>query len=104
MTRSGPGRRGLSYHPPPMSAERASSEPESIAIVNARIWTADDRRRWADALLTKGDRIAVVGSSAEVMKRASSARVIDAAGKLVVPGFIDSHIHFLAGGFGLSSV
>lgn len=87
-----------------MSAERSSSEAESIAIVNARLWTGDDRRRWADALLTNGDRIAAVGSSAEIMKRASSARVIDAGGKLVVPGFIDSHIHFLAGGFGLSSV
>jgi len=87
-----------------MSAEREFSEPESIAIVNARVWTADDRRKWADALLTKGNRIVAVGSSAEVMKRASSARVIDAGGKLVVPGFIDSHIHFLAGGFGLSSV
>jgi len=104
MTRSDPGRRGLSYHPALMSAERSSSEPESIAIVNARIWTGDDRHRWADALLANGDRIAAVGSSAEIMKRAGSARVIDARGKLVVPGFIDSHIHFLAGGFGLSSV
>ena len=88
-----------------MPAERTSPEPEPVAIVNARIWTADDRRRWADALLTNGERIAAVGSSAEIMKRAgSSARVIDAGGKLVVPGFIDSHIHFLAGGLGLSSV
>jgi predicted amidohydrolase YtcJ len=78
---------------------------DSIAIVNARVWTGDDRRRWADAILTDGARIAVVGSSAEVMKRVTSAtRVIDAKGKLVVPGFVDAHIHFLAGGLGLSSV
>src|SRR5499427_4916870 len=81
------------------------SPPEPIAIVNARVWTADDRRPWADAILTRGERIVAVGSSAEVMKRAgSAARVIDAHGKLVVPGFIDSHIHFLMGGLGLSSV
>jgi predicted amidohydrolase YtcJ len=88
-----------------MSAPRTPLSPESIAIVNARIWTADDRRTWADALLTGGDRIVAVGSSAEIMKRAGSAgRVIDAGGKLVLPGFIDAHIHFLLGGFGLSSV
>ena len=77
----------------------------SIAVVNARIWTGDERRPWADALLTNGDRIAVVGSSAEVMKRTdASTRVIDARGRLVVPGFIDSHIHFLLeGGLGLSA-
>jgi predicted amidohydrolase YtcJ len=87
-----------------MSASRTPPVSESIAIVNARVWTADDRRRWADALLTSGERLVAVGSSAEVMKRAGSARVIDAGGRLVVPGFIDSHIHFLAGGLGLSSV
>jgi predicted amidohydrolase YtcJ len=81
-----------------------SASPEAIAIVNARVWTADDRRPWADALLTDGDRIVAVGSSAEVMKRARSARVIAGRGKLVVPGLIDAHIHFLMGGLGLSSV
>ncbi|HTE45954.1 MAG TPA: amidohydrolase [Gemmatimonadaceae bacterium] len=76
-----------------------------LAVVNARVWTGDDVRPWADALLTNGERIAVVGSSAEVMKRArGSARVVDAGGMLVVPGFIDSHIHLLIGGLGLSSV
>ncbi|MEP6492573.1 MAG: amidohydrolase [bacterium] len=79
--------------------------PPPIAVVNARVWTGDDQRPWADALITGGERIAAVGSSAEVMKRArGTARIVDAGGQLVVPGFIDSHIHFLAGGLGLSSV
>ena len=77
----------------------------SLAVVNARIWTGDDRRPWADAMLTTGDRIAAIGSSAEVMKRVGhQTQVIEGRGMLVVPGFIDSHIHFLAGGLGLSSV
>jgi len=87
------------------SVPATESADESIAVVNARVWTGDARRPWADALLASGDRIATVGSSAEVMKRCGqSTQVFDAHGMLVVPGFVDAHIHFLLGGFGLSSV
>jgi predicted amidohydrolase YtcJ len=79
--------------------------PITLAVVNARIWTGDTRRPWADGMAISGDRITTVGSSAEVRKLAtSSARIIDARGMMVVPGFIDAHVHFLDGGFGLSSV
>ena len=47
-----------------------------LAIVNARVWTGDVRRPWADAILVREERIEIVGSSAEVKKRASS-EVID---------------------------
>jgi predicted amidohydrolase YtcJ len=79
--------------------------PVTLAVVNARAWTGDPRRPWADAIAISGDRIAVVGSSAEVRKVAGGgARLIDARGMMLVPGFIDSHIHFIDGGFGLASV
>ena len=76
----------------------------NIVIVNARVWTGDARRPWADAVAIAGDRISAVGSSAEVMKRAGGARVIDARGAMVVPGFTDTHVHFIDGGFRLASV
>ncbi|MDH5233553.1 MAG: amidohydrolase [Gemmatimonadota bacterium] len=76
----------------------------SFVIVNARVWTGDPRRPWVDAVAVEGDRIAAVGSSAEIRKLAGAARVIDAKGAMVVPGFIDSHVHFVDGGFRLSSV
>lgn len=76
----------------------------SFVIVNARVWTGDPRRPWADAIAIEGDRIAAVGSSAEIRKLAGAARVIDAKGAMVVPGFIDSHVHFVEGGARLSSV
>jgi predicted amidohydrolase YtcJ len=79
--------------------------PISLAVVNARVWTGDTSRPWADAIAVTGDRIAAVGSSAQVRKMAdSTTRVIDAHGAMLTPGFIDSHVHFLDGGFGLSSV
>lgn len=77
----------------------------TLALVNARIWTGDGRRPWANALAVAGGSIIAVGSGAEVRKLCTGhTRVIDAAGQFVTPGFIDSHVHFLQGGLALSSV
>lgn len=77
----------------------------SLAIVNARVWTGDTRRPWADAVAVQGNQIAAVGSSAEIRKLAgATTRVIDAKGAMVVPGFTDAHVHFIDGGFALQSV
>jgi predicted amidohydrolase YtcJ len=78
--------------------------PPTLAIVNARVWTGDTLRPWADGVLVGGDRILAVGSSADIHKRARDLRVIDANGMMVTPGFIDSHVHFINGGFSLTSV
>jgi hypothetical protein len=62
-------------------------EPSSapLAIVNARVWTGDSRRPWADALFLRAGRIEAVGSSAEVRKRSGAAtRVIDARRLMIV--------------------
>jgi len=84
---------------------QAPIEPITLAVVNARIWTGDSRHPWSDAMAISRDRISAMGSSAEMRKLLTpSTRVIDAHGMMVVPGFIDSHIHFLEGGFGLASV
>ncbi len=91
------------------ASARPSTRPSAVtlAIVNAHIWTANPRQPWASGIAVSGDRIVAVGSSAEISKLArasSSARVIDAKGGFVTPGFIDSHVHFVSGGYGLSSV
>lgn len=87
------------------NAQPAAAPERPLALVNARIWTGDARRPWADALLTDGERLALVGSSAEVRKAVTpQTRVIDAGGRFVVPGFNDAHVHFIDGGFRLASV
>lgn len=65
-----------------------------LIIVNAKVFTGVPATPWAEALSVIGDRIGVVGTTAAVRKVAgSSTRVIDAAGKTVVPGINDAHVH-----------
>jgi hypothetical protein len=85
------------------------AKPESLMadllITNAVIRTMDPQRPQAEAVAVTGNRIAAVGTAAELAGAAGhKTRVIDAKGRLVLPGFNDAHIHFLSGGFQLSGV
>jgi predicted amidohydrolase YtcJ len=78
--------------------------PITLAIVNARIWTGNPKQPWAEAIALRGDRIAAVGTDAEIRGILGDTKPIDAHGEMVTPGFIDSHVHLLDGGFQLASV
>jgi hypothetical protein len=76
-----------------------------IVIINANIHTIDQDRPTAEAVAILGNWIVAVGSNKEIKKLAGAqTREIDAKGQLVLPGFNDAHVHFLGGGFQLSSV
>jgi hypothetical protein len=84
----------------------AQSKPAAtLMIINAAIYTVDKEHPKAEAVAVIGDRIVAVGSSAEInLWRGSATRVIDAHGKLLLPGFNDAHVHFISGGAQLDQV
>src|SRR4029450_11596889 len=84
--------------------ERSSmSDPITLAVVNARVWTSDRAAPWAEALAVSGERLVAVGTSDDVRRLATGVTPVDAGGRLVVPGFIDTHVHFLEGGLRLAA-
>ncbi|MBL8227595.1 MAG: amidohydrolase [Bryobacterales bacterium] len=78
--------------------------PAQLAIINGKVWTGDSRKPWAEAVLMDGDRIRLVGTTAEVRAAALGAQTVDALQRTVMPGFNDAHIHFLSGSLGLSQI
>lgn len=67
---------------------------EDILFVNGLVWTADAARPEAEAVLVRGGRIEAVGANEAVSKRAGDgAKRIDLAGRMLLPGFIESHSH-----------
>ena len=84
----------------------AQSKPAAdLIIVNAKVWTVDPARPTAQAVAVLGDRIAAVGSDAEIEAwRGPATRRIDARGQLLLPGFNDAHVHLVAGGAQLENV
>ena len=76
-----------------------------LIIVNANVHTMDALQPSAQALAILGNRIVAIGTDKEIKQLVGPrTRVIDAKKQLVLPGFNDSHVHFLGGGFQLSSV
>ncbi|MCC6807103.1 MAG: amidohydrolase [Deltaproteobacteria bacterium] len=65
-----------------------------LVVINAKLPTAD-----GDALVIRAGRVATVTSQAKLGTAVgSNTQVIDAGGRVLLPGFIDSHIHFMSGG------
>ena len=84
----------------------AQTKPSADLIIrNAKIWTVDRDHPEAEAVAVLGDRIVAVGSNQDVDAwRGSNTKTIDAAGKRLLPGFDDAHVHFMSGGSQLDNV
>jgi len=90
---------GCTKSPTPQSASRID-----LAITNARIWTGDEQRPSAEALAVTDGKLIAVGTNAQIAALGDAARTIDAKGRLVLPGFNDSHLHFIDAGRQLAAV
>ncbi len=72
----------------------AAHHSADLIVINARIVTMDGAIPYAEALAVRNGRVIALGTSADIRDLAhSSTRVIDAGGRLVLPGFQDTHIH-----------
>src|SRR3990172_1452860 len=74
-----------------------------LLLHNARIWTGDPASPWADAALVRDGRFAFVGRDGDA-NVAPEVEVLDAGGRLVLPGLVDGHAHLLNTGLAMRSV
>lgn len=75
----------------------AGQSPADVIFYNGYIYTADSAGSIHSALAVKEGKILLTGTDAEILKlRTASAEVINLNGKLVLPGFIDSHAHSIS--------
>lgn len=94
---------------PPGSADIATSaidaaQAADTIYVGGDIVTVNDAQPTAESIALKDGRIVAVGSRIDVEKarKGTATRIVDLAGRTLVPGFIDGHSHFL--GFGSQAV
>ena len=88
-----------------VGCSESQSLSASLVIKGARVWTGDPAQSWAEAVAVRGENIIAVGTTAEIDRLIrADTQVIEADGGMLVPGFIDAHVHFLDGGSTISSV
>jgi predicted amidohydrolase YtcJ len=75
-------------------APTGQQAPVDLVVVNAKVLTVDPKNTQAEAVAIRGNTFAAVGTTAAIRKMAGpETRVIDAGGRTVIPGFIESHVH-----------
>ncbi len=74
-------------------------------VTHAHVYTMDAKQPWAEAVAIRQHRIVAVGTTSEMESwRGPRTQIIDAQDHLVLPGFYDSHIHFMEGALSLEKV
>jgi predicted amidohydrolase YtcJ len=83
----------------PTYAQQADLGSPDLVLINGKILTMDDKSSVVEAVAILDGKLLATGSNARVKPMAGTrTRVLDLAGKTVVPGLIDTHAHFKAAG------
>lgn len=108
-----PGKMGFFFSTPPPAIRNAtlsalligasflacSQEKADVILYNGQLITLDDQQPNAQALAVKGQHIIAVGNDEEIKKwSGQNTKEINLAGKTVIPGLIDAHLHGIRGG------
>jgi len=73
-----------------------AAEKADIILVNGRVVTVDDRFSFAQGVAIRGQRVVAVGTNGDVLElQGSGTRIIDLKRRMVIPGLIDNHAHFI---------
>src|SRR5436305_496783 len=85
---------------------RPGSVPVADTIIaHAKIYTGNSQQPWAEAVAIHDGKISAVGDEQTILKlRSPATQVIEGGGHLVLPGFVDCHVHFISGSLGLGRV
>jgi predicted amidohydrolase YtcJ len=87
------------------SAHLARAQTATLILLNGKIWTENPTLPESQAIAIEHQRILAVGSTTTIRNLAGpGCKIIDLHGRRVLPGFNDSHVHFLQGGNSLISV
>ena len=72
-----------------------SVQPATLVVMNGKVVTVEPGHADARAVAVAGDRIVAVGNEDEIKRYVGTGtQVLDAAGQLVIPGFVEGHGHF----------
>ncbi|HED08185.1 MAG TPA: amidohydrolase [Ignavibacteria bacterium] len=83
-----------------MITSNTQAQFQRNAFINGKIYTVNEKQPFAQAVITEGNKILFVGSNADAKKYINrETSVTNLNGKLMLPGFIDDHVHFTSGGF-----
>ena len=87
------------------TAQAGSEVTADVIVTHARVYTVNEKEPWAEAVAIREGKILAVGQEADIEKRKSaSTKVVDAGGRVVLPGFTDCHVHFMSGSEALTGV